>query len=167
MPPPLADAWTTAPLPGPDATHPGVSIAGGASLAIRRGTPRADDAWRLVEWLAAPAQQIEFHRRTGDLPPRRSAWADPLFAEPRIAAFRAQLEHVRALPKVPEWERIAARISRATEAAVRGDAPTAEALASLDRDVDRILEKRRYLLARAEPSDQQAEPSDEQAEDAR
>jgi multiple sugar transport system substrate-binding protein len=151
LPPELADAWATAPLPGPDVTHPGVSIAGGASLAIRRGSPRADEAWQLLEWLAAPAQQVEFHRRTGDLPPRRSAWADPLFAAPRIAAFRAQLEHVRALPKVPEWERIAARVSRAAEAAVRGDDPPDAALAALDRDVDRLLEKRRFLLARAEP----------------
>lgn len=146
MPRELADAWTTAPMPGIDDAHPGVSIAGGASLAIRRGTPRADAAWKLVAWLAEPAQQIEFHRRSGDLPPRRSAWNDPLFAEPRIAAFRDQLEHAVALPKIPEWERIAARISRAAESAVRGDATPDEALAALDRDVDRLLEKRRSLL---------------------
>ncbi len=30
LPPALADAWTTAPLPGPDARRPGVSLAGGA-----------------------------------------------------------------------------------------------------------------------------------------
>jgi hypothetical protein len=35
-----------------------------------------------------------------------------------------------------------------TEAAVRGGASPAEALAALDRDVDRLLERRRYLLAR-------------------
>lgn len=151
MPADLSDAWSTMPMPGPDASRPGVSIAGGASLAIRKGSPNTDAAWQLIEWLASPAQQVEFHRRTGDLPPRRSAWADPLFAEPRIAAFRTQLEHVRALPKIPEWERIAARISRAAEAAVRGETPADEALASLDRDVDRLLEKRRFLLAKSEP----------------
>jgi multiple sugar transport system substrate-binding protein len=149
MPRELAGAWATTPLPGPSEDRPGVSIAGGASLAIRRGSPRADDAWKLLEWLAAPAQQVEFHRRSGDLPPRRSAWKDPLFDEPRIAAFRAQLEHVRALPRIPEWERIAARIGRAAEAAIRGEATPDEAIASLDRDVDRLLEKRRFLLAKA------------------
>jgi multiple sugar transport system substrate-binding protein len=144
---PRGTDWTTAPLPGPDATQLGVSIAGGASLAIRKGSPRLDAAWQLVAWLAEPAQQIEFHRRTGDLPPRRGAWSDPLFADPRIAAFRAQLEHVRALPKIPEWERIAARISRAGESAIRGDETQDAAIAALDRDVDRLLEKRRSLLA--------------------
>jgi len=158
MPRELADAWTTAPVPGPDAERPGVSIAGGASLAIRNGTPNADAAWTFLEWLAAPAQQVEFHRRTGDLPPRRSAWADPLFAEPRIAAFRTQLEHVRALPKIPEWERIAARISRAAESAVRGDETPDAALASLDRDVDRLLEKRRFLLDARQAGRRSADP---------
>jgi multiple sugar transport system substrate-binding protein len=149
MPAAVAAEWATAPLPGVTTDRPGVSIAGGAALAIRRGAPNADDAWKLLEWLAAPAQQVEFHRRSGDLPPRRSAWSDPLFAEPRLAAFRAQLDHAQALPRIPEWERIAARIGRAAEAAIRGEATPDEALTALDRDVDRLLEKRRHLLARS------------------
>ena len=36
LPPELAGAWSTAPLPGVDARRPGVSLAGGASLAIAR-----------------------------------------------------------------------------------------------------------------------------------
>jgi multiple sugar transport system substrate-binding protein len=148
MPPALAEAWTTAPLPGVDADHPGVSIAGGASLAIRRGTPRADAAWTLVAWLAEPEQQVALYRSAGDLPPRRSTWADPALAgDARVAAFRAQLEHVRAMPKIPEWERIAAAIGRHTEGAVRGETTPDAALAALDRDVDRILQKRRSLRA--------------------
>lgn len=149
MPPALAGAWATATLPGVDGDRPGVSIAGGASLAIRKGTPRADGAWLLIAWLAEPAQQIALYRSAGDLPPRRSAWADPALADDaNVAAFRAQLERVQALPKVPEWERIAAAIGRHTEAAVRGEAPPAAALAALDHDVDRILQKRRQLASR-------------------
>jgi multiple sugar transport system substrate-binding protein len=150
LPPALADAWTTAPLPGPDARRPGVSIAGGASLAIAKHSPRKEAAWQLVEWLADPARQVEFYRASGDLPPRRSAWQDPRLAnDARAQAFRAQLEHVRALPKVPEWERIAAKISRSAEAAVRGEIAPDAALAALDADVDAILAKRRSLLAGA------------------
>lgn len=158
LPPELSGAWTTAPLPGPDATRPGVSLAGGASLAIRAGSPRADAAWRLVEWLSAPAQQLALHRATGDLPPRRSAWSDPALAgDPHAQAFRTQLDSVRALPRVPEWERIAARISRYAEAAIRGDLPPDAALAALDADVDAILAKRRSLLdAAARPADEAA-----------
>ena len=150
LPPALADAWTTAPLPGPDARRPGVSLAGGASLAIAAHSARKEAAWQLVEWLADPARQVEFYRASGDLPPRRSAWQDPrLASDARAQAFRAQLEHVRAMPKVPEWERIAAKISRSAEAAVRGEVAPDAALAALDADVDAILAKRRSLLAGA------------------
>jgi multiple sugar transport system substrate-binding protein len=50
------------------------------------------------------------------------------------------------LPKIPEWERIASRLVIALEHAVREGAGDDEVLSDLDRDVDRILEKRRWLL---------------------
>jgi multiple sugar transport system substrate-binding protein len=146
MPPALSGAWATLPVPGPDAERPGVSIAGGASLAIHAGSTRKDAAWKLVEWLSQPEQQRALYRATGDLPSRRSSWDDSMLeGDRRVAAFRAQLEHVRALPQVPEWERIAGRISRYTEAAVRGEMSADAALEALDRDADAILEKRRSL----------------------
>jgi multiple sugar transport system substrate-binding protein len=152
MPPALAEAWATAPLPGVDAERPGVSLAGGASLAIAKDSPRKQAAWQLVEWLADPARQVEFYRISGDLPPRRGAWQHPLLAgDARAQAFRTQLESVRAVPKVPEWERIAAKISRSTESVVRGEQTPDAALAALDADVDAILAKRRSLLLNAKP----------------
>lgn len=142
--------WATAPCPAPDGSGPGVSTAGGASLAIHRGSARKEAAWRLVEFLSEAESQRELYRRTGDLPARRSAWEDGGPAgDEEAAAFRVQLEHVRATPAVPEWERIAAAIVRRAESAVRGRATIDEALASLDRDADAILEKRRWMIARA------------------
>ena len=66
----------------------------------------------------------------------------------RAEAFRLQLERVRPTPKVPEWERIADRITRYAESAVRAELGIDEALAALDRDVDEILEKRRWMMRR-------------------
>jgi multiple sugar transport system substrate-binding protein len=84
------------------------------------------------------------------LPPRRSSWdRQELAAQTRAASFRMQLEHVVPLPQVPEWERIAAKIAYYAEKAIRGDLSPEEALERLDRDVDLILEKRRWLLDRA------------------
>lgn len=149
MPPALRDAWATAPIPALEDGRPGVSLAGGASLAILRDTPRREAAWRLVAFLSQPAQQADFHARTGDLPPRAAAWeASALRDDPRAAAFRAQLGHLRATPAVPEWERIAAEISHRAEALVRGEAGLDETVAALDAAADAILEKRRWLLAR-------------------
>jgi multiple sugar transport system substrate-binding protein len=139
--------WATAPLPAPDDRYPGASLAGGASLAIFRGSRHKDAAWTLLEYLSTPAHQQAFHALTGDLPARQSAWTIPALADdPHAQAFRAQLANVRATPKIPEWERIAAKISQHTEAAIRGGLTLDAALAALDADVDQILEKRRWLL---------------------
>jgi multiple sugar transport system substrate-binding protein len=145
--------WATAPLPALEGgEHPGLSIAGGAGLALVRGAKRAEGAWRLAAWLAEPAQQVAFYELTGDLPARRSAWEAPVLRDdPKARAFRAQLERARAAPRVPEWERIASRIARHAEAATRGSESPEEAVAALDRETDRLLEKRRWLLARGAP----------------
>jgi multiple sugar transport system substrate-binding protein len=133
-------------MPSRAGEGPGVSLAGGASLAILRGTPRAEASWRLVEFLAEPEQQLALYRLTGDLPARPSAWADPALAgDARARAFRVQLDHVRATPKIPEWERIADKLTRWSEVAVRGELAPADALARLDAEVDALLAKRRAL----------------------
>jgi len=151
MPPERQDDWMTAPLPGPDG--PGVSMAGGSSLVLFRRGRHPEEAWKLVEYLSRVETQQRFYEATGNLPPRRSAWQDSALAtSPYLPAFRAQLERVRPLPKVPEWEQIATRVFEYGERAVRGDDRSAAALdrllASLDRDVDQMLEKRRWMLAR-------------------
>ena len=149
LPAALADRWSTAPLPAPDEGGPGVSLAGGASLALSHGSRRKEAAWQLVEYLSEPAQQVEFHRLTGDLPARRAAWiAAALPSRGRAQAFWLQLQYVRSTPKIPEWERIATKVGQWAEAAIRGDMTEDEALGALDRDVDAVLEKRRWLLRR-------------------
>lgn len=142
------DAWTTAPLPGPEG--PGVSTAGGASLVLFRSDRPHPLAWPLVEYLSEPAVQARFHRLTGDLPPRRGAWADAALAgDPRAQAFRDQLERVVPAPKVPEWEQIAAEMQASVERIIRGQVDVDRGVDGLDRRVDAMLEKRRWMLARA------------------
>ena len=148
--PDLAGRWTTAPMPAPDDRYPGVSLAGGASLAIARGSGRKEAAWQLMEFLSEPVQQATFYRLTGDLPARRTAWVDEgLASQPHAQAFWIQLQSVHSTPKIPEWERIAGKISQYSEAAVRGDMTLDRALAALDREVDNVLEKRRWLMGAA------------------
>ena len=147
LPPEVQDRWMTAPLPGPDG--PGVSLAGGSSLSIFRESEHKREAWKLVEYLSEPAQQVRFNELSGNLPARKEAWNDPALAGDRhMRAFRGQLERVKPTPKVPEWEQIATKVYEHAEAAIRGRATAGQALAALDRDVDRILEKRRFLIAR-------------------
>ena len=144
MPANLADAWTTAPMPAPSGTGPGVSVAGGASLAVSASSPRKEAAWKLVEYLSSTAVQVEFRGLSGDLPSRRSAW-DRSVTDERSNAFRVQLDHLVATPKIPEWERIASKVTLHLERIVRGEATIDEALTALDADVDAILLKRRSM----------------------
>jgi multiple sugar transport system substrate-binding protein len=147
LPPEQQHTWMTAPLPGP--AGPGASIAGGSSLVVFRASRHRAAAWRLVEFLSQPAVQHRFHALTGDLPPRRATWNDAgLAADVYARAFREQLERVKPAPKVPEWERIANEMRRVAERAVHGELSVDQAAKELDARADRILEKRRWLLAR-------------------
>ncbi len=140
--------WMTAAMPGPNG--PGVSTAGGSSLSLFAASKHKKEAWQLMEFLSQPSVQLEFYQLTGDLPPRKSAWQDTALANNRYAlAFRDQLERVVPTPQVPEWEEIATTIFEHGEQAIRGVKTVYQALASLDADVNAMLEKRRYLLSQA------------------
>lgn len=147
LPPEQQGSWMTAPMPGPDG--PGASVASGASLVIFRSSRHKQDAWRLVEFLSAPEIQKRFYDLTGDLPPRRTTWREPGLADNLYArAFREQLERVKPTPKVAEWERIMTAMQLMSERVVHGDVPPEEGMRQLDRAVDAMLQKRRWLLAR-------------------
>ncbi|MFO1430880.1 MAG: sugar ABC transporter substrate-binding protein [Candidatus Competibacteraceae bacterium] len=148
LPSTLQGQWSTAPLPAPAGeTFPGVSLAGGAGLALHRASTHKEAAWKLIAYLSEPERQAEFYRLTGNLPARKSAWQVAALSEQApTQAFWLQLQAVQAPPKIPEWERIADKIAQYAERVIRGEVSADAALAALDRDVDTILEKRRWLL---------------------
>ncbi|MGH8133268.1 MAG: sugar ABC transporter substrate-binding protein [Steroidobacteraceae bacterium] len=147
LPPEEQGTWMTAPMPGPDG--PGASLAGGSSLVIFRRSRHKDDAWLLLEFLSTPAIQRRFYDLTGDLPPRRSTWSAPQLADNIYArAFREQLERVKPTPKVPQLERIVTEMRLVAERVVHGDLSVAQGAVELDRTVDAILAKRRWMLER-------------------
>jgi multiple sugar transport system substrate-binding protein len=150
LPASLQASWMTAPLPGPEG--PSYSVAGGSSLVVFSASPRKKAAWQLVQYLSQRDVQLRFHALTGNLPPRRSVWNDEgLRSDVHARAFREQLERVKPAPKVPEWERIATDMQLVVEHMVQGSGLTIEEVAAeIDRRADRILEKRRWLLARKE-----------------
>ena len=80
--------------------------------------------------------------------PKRSSGA--LSRDAKARAFREQLERVRPTPPVPEWERIANEMQLVAAQAIAGELTVDQACAELDRRVDAILEKRRWVLARRE-----------------
>jgi multiple sugar transport system substrate-binding protein len=140
------DLWMTASMPGPDG--PGVSNPGGSSLVIFKRSKHQQLAWELIEFLSQPAQQARFHALTGDLPPRRSTWNAPQLASDVYSkAFREQLERLRPFPQVPEWERIMEEMKFMQERVSRHKETLDQGVTRLDAHVDRLLEKRRWMLA--------------------
>lgn len=147
----LQGSWMTAPLPGPDSTYPGISLAGGSSLVLFKHSKRKPETWKFIEYLSEPRQQLAFYSITGNLPARREAWRDTVLAGNRyVKAFYEQLDHVVATPKIPEWEQIAMKIQQYAEMASMQTVSVDDALAALDRDVNGILEKRRWIMERPE-----------------
>lgn len=144
------DRWATAPMPAPDGMrYPGASIAGGGSLVIPKRSRKKDAAWKFIQFLSEPAQQVRFYALSGNLPARKSAWNAPALAgDDKIAAFRTQLDNTVALPRVPEWEYIATTIFEHGELAARGQFDADGAARSLETKVNRILEKRRWVVAK-------------------
>lgn len=157
LPPELADAWMTMPLPGHDG--PGASVVGGTSFVIFNRSQHKDAAWELIEFLSQPRIQQRLHALTGDLPPRRSAWqGGALATDPYARAWRDQLERAKPTPKVPEWERIANEILLVGELMANGRLSVDEAAAELDRRADAILEKRRWILDQRAAEAEEATP---------
>ncbi len=150
LPQELQHTWSTAPLPAPDGTpYPGASLSGGSSLVISTRTNKQAACWKLIEFLSRPEIQIRFYELSGDLPAHRAAWATPKLAnDAQIAAFRTQLDRTAALPRIPEWENVATSIFEYGQLAARGRYDGREGAKQLDRKVDAMLEKRRWVLSR-------------------
>ncbi|URW75479.1 extracellular solute-binding protein [Sphingomonas donggukensis] len=145
LPADLTGKWATQPMPGPDG--PGAAAPGGSSLVVCRTARDPAAAWQLVRHLSTVGVQARFAQLSGDLPARPSAWrAAGLAADPLMAPFGVQLARARAVPKVPEWERIVSEMQIVAEQAVRGSRTIDSAAAEIDARVDRLLEKRRWMV---------------------
>jgi multiple sugar transport system substrate-binding protein len=144
----LADKWMTAPMPGNNGHYPGVSLAGGSSLVIFKNSKHKKEVWKFFEFLSQTKTQIEFYKLLNNLPAVKDAWENSIFKDdPYMQAFYTQFTNVNATPKIPEWEQIAfAKVQEYAERAARNDMSVDEALKNLDKDVNRILEKRRWLV---------------------
>jgi len=148
LPADVQNKWMVAPMPGKD-RFPGVSLPGGSSLVIFKTSKNKNDAWKLIEFLSKPENQIEFYKLTGDLPSNVHAWDDSsLKYDQYMNAFFVQLQNLKSLPKVAEWEQIAAKIMEYVEFSALRNVRTSEVIESLNREVNRILQKRRWIVKR-------------------
>jgi len=143
--PELSGRWTTAPIP---AGINGVSVAGGASLVVFSHSRERGAAWQLIEFLSTAEVQVQFFNLTQDLPAVRQAWeAAEILNDREVFPFFDQLQQVSPAVKIAEWEQIAVKLQERLEEVIFEQQPLEKAVRQLNREVDLILEKRRWLLA--------------------
>ena len=144
--PEIEEKWGTAVLPHKENR---LSLAGGASLVIFKNTKYPEAAWKLIEFLSEVETQTEFFRLTRDLPSVREAWQAPeLQSDDKTTAFYEQLSDVSPAPQIPEWEQIYVKLQERLETVIHEKNTLPKMVERLNRDVDRMLEKRRWLLER-------------------
>lgn len=146
--PKAQNLWMTSPLPSPDSNYPGISLAGGASLVINRKSKNKELAFKLIEFLSTPENQIKFYNLVGSLPSRKTAWEDSVFKNDiYLKAFRIQLERTQAMPKIAEWENIMiSKIQKYVEEVAANRLSVKEACERLNKETTILLEKRKYLV---------------------
>ena len=103
----------------------------------------------MIEYLTQPATQEHFFALTRDLPAVRAAWSCADIQQDReILAYYQQLEQVLPTPKIAEWEQVAVKLQEYLELVIFKRMTLEQAVLALNRDVDRILEKRRWMIRR-------------------
>ncbi|MCS7151196.1 MAG: extracellular solute-binding protein [Endomicrobia bacterium] len=118
------------------------SFVGGCNLVIFKKSQRKDVAWKFIEFMSRPENQVEWYKLTTDLPAIRSAWYHKYFDDkPMMKAFLKQLEDAKGPPNIPEWEQIAYVIGQKMELIIRENAPIEDTLRILDKEINTILEK--------------------------
>ncbi len=153
LPADVQNKWMTAPLPSPGNDYPGYSLAGGSSLVLNIKSEHKTAAWKFIEFLSGAKTQLQFYKLVSSLPAVKEVWNDSEFVyNPYMKAFYEQLHKTKPTPKIPEWEQIVfSKVQQQfAEVIARTKQPLNQALKQLDGDVNSVLEKRRWMLARSQ-----------------
>ncbi len=151
LPKNMQDKWMTSPLPSLNQNdYPGISLAGGASFVINNKSKHKLEAWKWIEFLSEKETQIKFYKLVSSLPSVKTAWEDSSIVNNiYLKAFYEQLQKVVPTPKVPEWEQIVfGKIQQYAELVAAKKVSIDKELSELDKDVNQILEKRRWMLSK-------------------
>ncbi|RKY61929.1 MAG: hypothetical protein DRP96_01680 [Candidatus Neomarinimicrobiota bacterium] len=152
LPDSMQEKWMVAPMPSFNDEYPGVSTAGGSSIVMFRKSRNKTAAWKLVEFLSRPAVQAQFYKLSGDLPANIKAWnLANLHQNDKTEVFYQQLQRVKPTPRIPEWEQVALKIQQYVEIMAYAEMTPEEVGRHLNTEVDRLLEKRRWLLGKEKP----------------
>jgi len=115
------------------------SFVGGSNFVVFKNSQNRDSAWKFVQFLADPANQVAWWGLSTDLPSVASAWQDPkLTGDDKLAVFGEQLKTAQAPPPFPTWEQAIAGFDSAMERITKTGADPAQQLKTVQQQADSI-----------------------------
>lgn len=129
--------YAIAPVPGRDRT---ATVVGGNALAVSAESAKADEAWKLIEYLVSSDQRSVLEDVS-----RMSARRDVLETEyvrsdPDRQTFAEQAEIAVARPSIPNWGEIEWGVMAETwDSVIHEQAAPLDALAQAQTEVDKLL----------------------------
>jgi multiple sugar transport system substrate-binding protein len=147
----VAGKFAVAPMPGAPGGAPTATI-GGSALAINAFSAHPDAAWKLVEFLTAPAQMLDRSRLSG-YPTRPALYDDPRLAEILpipIAMAKTIVEHAVPRPATPIYSQLSELLQIDLHRALSGQVPPEQALHDAARAMNALVDRThiRELAAR-------------------
>jgi multiple sugar transport system substrate-binding protein/arabinogalactan oligomer/maltooligosaccharide transport system substrate-binding protein len=135
--PDLKGDWKAVTVP---AQKSSTSFVGGSSLVTFHKSPHKAAAKEFEKYLTSASRQAGWFQRTGDLPANTSAWKkEPLASNETLQVFGEQLRTAEAVPPLPKWEELAAKIDSAIESVTQGKATPAEAAHTLQSAAEGLV----------------------------
>jgi len=134
--------YTTALMPSPDGQlYSRTSFAGGEFLAVSAKSKQKELAWRLVQFLTRPDNQVYFCRNALiPTPASVTAQADPFFlSDANYKTFIEQLQLAQSSPPHPHWVEIEQAIEEAVEQAMYKKKSAKQALDDAAAKINALL----------------------------
>lgn len=139
----VAGRFSVAPMPAAPGGSRTAAL-GGAQLAINAHTDQPEAAYRLVEFLAAPAQMLERAEVAGQYPARPALYDQPaLAAALAVPPKQAKTIIAAAVPRpvTPVYTQLSEILQIQLHRALAGQAEPAAALAAAAIEMERLIER--------------------------
>ena len=134
--PQIEGKWSVALMPK---NKTRTSFVGGCNWVIFNTSKNKDLAWKFIEFMTRPENQLEWYKIVSSLPAVKEVWNYPeLASDPIMRVFGEQLKDAKSPPNIPEWEEIANARSRRVEEVIYKKRTPERAAEALKKDIEKI-----------------------------
>jgi multiple sugar transport system substrate-binding protein len=136
--PEIEGKWGVAMLPEKE-KH--TSFVGGSHLVVFKDSPNKEMAWKFVEFMSQPENQLEWFEIAGSLPSNMNSWNSGYFSnKPFVQVYGQQMLDTKSPPNIPEWEEIASVVNERLEQALLDKKTIPEMQELLYNDIATVLQ---------------------------